>query len=159
MKSVLFWLKISLNSVPMVSLDKYISTGLGNGLVSNRRQANTWINGDEILRCHKAPLGHTQWMSLYAACSKLARNIPDSNVHGASMGPTWGRQDPDGLHVGHMNLAIWDVSYTTDREYRSVGNKIIIHRAIDCDVISRLSEIRRCVKIVFWSSFMDYHVT
>ena len=23
------------------------------------------------------------------------------------MGPTWGRQDPGGSHVGHMNLAIW----------------------------------------------------
>ena len=25
------------------------------------------------------------------------------------MGPIWGRQDPDGPHVGPMNLAIWDV--------------------------------------------------
>ena len=29
------------------------------------------------------------------------------------MGPTWGpsgaRQDPDGPHVGHMNLAIWEI--------------------------------------------------
>ena len=24
------------------------------------------------------------------------------------MGPTWGRQDPDGPHVGPMNFAIWD---------------------------------------------------
>ena len=35
-------------------------------------------------------------------------NIPDSTVHGANMGPTWGRQDPGGPHVGHMNLVIWD---------------------------------------------------
>ena len=34
--------------------------------------------------------------------------IPDSKVHGANMGPTWGRQDPGGLHVGHTNRAIWD---------------------------------------------------
>ena len=33
---------------------------------------------------------------------------PDSKIHGANIGPTWGRQDPGGLHVGHMNLAIWD---------------------------------------------------
>ena len=32
---------------------------------------------------------------------------PDSKVHGAYMGPTWGRQDPGGPHVGPMNLAIW----------------------------------------------------
>ena len=25
----------------------------------------------------------------------------------ANIGPTWGRQDPGGSHVGHMNLAIW----------------------------------------------------
>ena len=31
--------------------------------------------------------------------------IPDSKVHWAYMGPTWGRQDPGGSHVS-MNLAI-----------------------------------------------------
>ena len=39
-------------------------------------------------------------------------NTPDSKVHGANTEPTWGRQDPSGLHVGHVNLAIWDGSYT-----------------------------------------------
>ena len=37
--------------------------------------------------------------------SKL--NFPDSKVHGANMGPIWGRQDPGGTHVGPMNFAIW----------------------------------------------------
>ena len=31
----------------------------------------------------------------------------DSEVHGANMGPIWGRQDPGGPHVGPMNFAIW----------------------------------------------------
>ena len=31
---------------------------------------------------------------------------PDSKVHGANMGPTWGRQDPGGPHVDPMNLGI-----------------------------------------------------
>ena len=31
---------------------------------------------------------------------------PDSKDHEAYMGPTWGRQDPGGTHVGPMNLAI-----------------------------------------------------
>ena len=31
----------------------------------------------------------------------------DSKVHGANMGPIWGRQDPGGPHVGPLNLAIW----------------------------------------------------
>ena len=32
---------------------------------------------------------------------------PDSKVHGANMGPIWGRQDPGGPHVGPINFAIW----------------------------------------------------
>ena len=34
-------------------------------------------------------------------------SLPDSKVHEANMGPTWGRQDPGRPHVGPMNLAIW----------------------------------------------------
>ena len=38
-------------------------------------------------------------------------DTPDSKVHGANMGPIWGRQDPGGPHVGPMNFAMWD-NYT-----------------------------------------------
>ena len=31
---------------------------------------------------------------------------PDSKVHGAYMGPTWGRQDPGGPHISPMNFII-----------------------------------------------------
>ena len=37
-------------------------------------------------------------------------DTPDSKVHGANVGPTWGRQDPDGPHVGPMNFAISDMT-------------------------------------------------
>ena len=37
-----------------------------------------------------------------------AGRTPDSKVNRATMGPIWGRQDPDGPHGGHMNLAFWD---------------------------------------------------
>ena len=30
------------------------------------------------------------------------------------MGPTWGRQDPGGPHVGPMILAIWEVGYSKE---------------------------------------------
>ena len=33
--------------------------------------------------------------------------FPDNKVHGANMGPTWGRQDPGGPHVDPMNPAVW----------------------------------------------------
>ena len=36
-------------------------------------------------------------------------DYPDSKVHGANVGPIWGRKDPDGLHVGPVNFAIWVV--------------------------------------------------
>ena len=36
---------------------------------------------------------------------------PDSKVHGANMGTTWGRQDPGGPHVVHLNLDIWAVLF------------------------------------------------
>ena len=39
----------------------------------------------------------------------LMNDIPNNKVHGANMGPKWGRQDPGGPYVGPMNLAIWDV--------------------------------------------------
>ena len=39
-------------------------------------------------------------------------DIPNGKVHGANMGPTWGRQDPGGPHVGPMNLAFWDAPLT-----------------------------------------------
>ena len=35
-------------------------------------------------------------------------NTPDSMVHEAYMGPTWGRQDPGGPHVSPMNLTIME---------------------------------------------------
>ena len=41
-------------------------------------------------------------------------HVPDSKVHGANMGPIWGRQDPGGPHVGPMNFAIWGDEKTID---------------------------------------------
>ena len=45
--------------------------------------------------------------------------IPNSKVHGANMGPIWGRQDPGGPHVGPMNFAIWDVSHKPVSQMRA----------------------------------------
>ena len=50
--------------------------------------------------------------------------IPDSKVHGANMGPIWGRQDPGGPHVGHVNLAIGDpLTATVDFNFESSNVK------------------------------------
>ena len=51
---------------------------------------------------------HTPWWFKDLKMLYLRSTVyPDSKVDGASMGPTWGRQDPSGPHVGHMNLPIW----------------------------------------------------
>ena len=42
-------------------------------------------------------------LSLFEASS-------DNKVHGANMGPIWGRQDPGVSHVVPVNFAIWVVS-------------------------------------------------
>ena len=34
------------------------------------------------------------------------QSFPDAKVHGANMGPIWVLSDPDGPHVGPMNLVI-----------------------------------------------------
>ena len=46
--------------------------------------------------------------SIYHPGLLLARrSFPHNKVHGANTGPTRGRQDPGGPHVGPMNFAIW----------------------------------------------------
>ena len=47
--------------------------------------------------------------SLSSRLNACSQTYPDSKVHGANMGPTWGRQGPGGPHVGPMNFAIWGV--------------------------------------------------
>ena len=76
------------------------------------------------------------WLSWYHLNCHIHR-IPDSKVHGANMGPTWGRQDPGGPHVGPMNLAIWD----------SVLEIYIVHQVLSIISIKSHFDIS-CLKIV-----------
>ena len=54
-----------------------------------------------------------------------AKAIPDNKIHGANTGPTWGRQDPGGPHVGPMNYVIW--VYCTQFTEHIVQFDFIIH--------------------------------
>ena len=49
----------------------------------------------------------------------LVYTVPNSKVHGANMGPTWGRQDSGGPHAVPMNLAIWGVSSRHDCHHKN----------------------------------------
>ena len=51
--------------------------------------------------------GFEQNVLKYTSEYPINNKFPDSKVHGANMGPIWGRQDPGGPHVDPMNLAIW----------------------------------------------------
>ena len=66
---------------------------------------------------------------------QITYSTPDSKVHGANMGPIWGRQDPGGPHVGPMNFAIWENSsvITNANEY---DNMIFSKRALMGEILS-----------------------
>ena len=53
---------------------------------------------------------------LYASALQIVQ-FTHSKVHGANMGPTWGRQDPGGLHVGLMNLWVICIIVAMDSLY------------------------------------------
>ena len=65
-------------------------------------------------RCHATRSiidGHKQQNTLGSLCelrhcSPYLIPYPDSKVHGADMGPTWGREDPGGTHVSPVKFAI-----------------------------------------------------
>ena len=46
-------------------------------------------------------------------CSYWFLAIPHSKVHGANIGPIWGRQDRGGPHVCPMDFAVWDGSWVS----------------------------------------------
>ena len=64
---------------------------------------------------------------------------PDSKVHGAKMGPIWGRQDPGGPHVVPMNFAIWVSSLQMlafvphSRMYMHDGHELCANDVYECE--------------------------
>ena len=66
---------------------------------------NSWVASD--LRCYD-----TECIQVEMTISRGNVEYPDRKVHGANMGPIWGRQDPGGPHVDPMNFAIWAVMGT-----------------------------------------------
>ena len=81
--------------------------GLWSCLASlyDRPSARNWVSirreGMVTFRPGLSLLGQTD----------LPRGNPESKVHGANTGPIWGRQDPGGPHVVHMNLAVRELMF------------------------------------------------
>ena len=55
---------------------------------------------------------------------ETTHSFPDSKFHKANMGPIWGRQDPDGPHVGPLNVAMWVTSYSARAKYNTISEII-----------------------------------
>ena len=79
---------------------------------------NFILGQNDIYCVDKVQLNYDFSYSVRGFLKCLVTNIvtepvsPDNKVHGANMGPIWGRQDPGGPHVDPMNFVIWVV--TTD---------------------------------------------
>ena len=65
---------------------------------------------------------------------------PDSKIHGANMGPIWGRQVRGGPHVGTMNFAICNNIFWTD----------VLVRYDKEDICNRIDHIQSAVKLFFY---------
>ena len=52
-----------------------------------------------------------RWFHCHGVVAFIPQAVPDSKIHGANIGPTWGRQDPGGPNVGPTNLAIKGATY------------------------------------------------
>ena len=63
-----------------------------------------------IVAAHSLPSKYIMKIKVNDTKHFFHKTLPDSKVHGADMGPTWGRQVLGGPHVGHVNLAIWAVT-------------------------------------------------
>ena len=85
----------------------YVGNGIDYRGTVHRTEAGTmchsWENASAINpSTHPGKVSYTS-----RKCDPLyLKAYPDSKVHGANMGPAWGRQDLGGPHVGPMNLAI-----------------------------------------------------
>ena len=66
--------------------------------------------------------------------------IPDSKVHGANLGPIWGRQEPGGPHVGSINIAIWE-STRIFFEYQWTEISLLLH------LNAFLPQMQHCYKL------------
>ena len=81
--------------------------GSDNCLSPGRRHAIIWTDAG-ILLIGPSKTDFNEIIHIHSRIHSLKMS-PDSKVHGANMGPNWGRHDPGGPQVGPMNFAIWGV--------------------------------------------------
>ena len=93
------WLGVCSTPIHYINLFSFII----NRNSTNRHQWNySWNSNIHLKKMH---------LLMWCAKCGISKNItviysPDSEIHGANMGPTWVLSAPDRPHVGAMNLAI-----------------------------------------------------
>ena len=81
-------------------------------------------NGPFSLKIIHSPIFGNFHCNIIGINKATCHHIPDSKVHGANMGPTWGRQDPGGPHVGLMNFAV--LGRITNEPWAKSGINLVI---------------------------------
>ena len=64
-------------------------------------------------------------VSLYNCDVLVFRRVGNNKVHGANMGPIWGRQDPGGPHGGSMNFATLVVASKKQIEFAGTTTRVV----------------------------------
>ena len=62
----------------------------------------------------------------------MEKGYPESKIHGDNMRPAWGRQDPGGPHVGHMNIVIWVMKQINQKMLFGNMSKFVTIQSIFC---------------------------
>ena len=74
-----------------------------------------WTHHDGFYSC-------CRWVENRRKECRYEWSNPDSKIHGTNMGPSWGRQDSGGPHVGPMNFLVSGLSFLTHWALKDVVN-------------------------------------
>ena len=103
-------------------------------LLANRltRDPKIVIHGNSCIILYILFLVLQDYFLSISYVNKHMQPLSDSKVHGANMGPIWGRQDPGGPHVGPMNFAIWAKNQWYD-EIKQIPKKLCTY-VMECNI-------------------------
>ena len=81
--------------------------------------------------------------------------IPYSKVHGANVGPIWGRQDPGGPHVGPTYFAIWDIdpikTMIEPQQNKAKQNRVQVSWDIHTTLMAKIRNLNlNCCSLCGW---------
>ena len=153
---------------PYLSVGKLWEWEVGGGCLSRDDCSGVidrcmiWWHG--WLSCHCGKTNQPLWrnhlaVDLLTTFNTLRpRQNPDNKVHVANVGPTWGRQDPGGPHVGPVNLAIWECRQRFQIHFL---DSCCIWLKFHCDllprvqwVVNNMSLLVKCFAMTRWQAII-----